>query len=234
MTCWTAYLEHSASVSNCLVEGPEMNLTGKRALITGGAKGIGAAIAIDLAQQGCDIAINGRHDDASAAEVREQIESTGRKCVSILADMTKPEEINHLVDEATSNLGGLDILVHSAGGPASNKPFALAGTVYKNATDDTGAKDITVQFVDARGQGFAEALAHPGLDHPGAMDRRERLGGRHAARQQQPVRHQGHRLCQRKIDRALSPPRESFALRDHGDHRTDRRERRLSDRPPWH
>jgi len=45
------------------------------------------------------------------------------------------------------------VLCHSAGGPASNKPFALAGTIYKNATDDTGAKDITVQFVDARGQG---------------------------------------------------------------------------------
>ncbi|HEX5471850.1 MAG TPA: SDR family oxidoreductase, partial [Lacipirellulaceae bacterium] len=95
-----------------------MNLTGKRALITGGTKGIGAAIAIDLARQGCDVAINGRYDDESAAAVRRAIEASGRKCVSIIADMVRPDEVDRLVREAELGLGGLDILVHSAGGPA--------------------------------------------------------------------------------------------------------------------
>ena len=74
-----------------------MILKGKRALVTGGTKGIGAAIAIDLARQGCDVAVNGRHDDASAAAVRQAIEATGRKCISIIADVAKPDEVDRLV-----------------------------------------------------------------------------------------------------------------------------------------
>jgi NAD(P)-dependent dehydrogenase (short-subunit alcohol dehydrogenase family) len=95
-----------------------MILTGKRALITGGTKGIGAAIAIDLARQGCDVAVNGRYDDTSAAAVRQEISATGRKCVSIIADVAKPEEVDRVVSEAEAGLGGLDILIHSAGGPS--------------------------------------------------------------------------------------------------------------------
>src|SRR5215211_5800790 len=95
-----------------------MILTGKHALITGGTKGIGAAIAIDLARQGCDVAINGRHHDALMVEVRHAIEAAGRKCVSIIANVANPEDVNRLVSEAEEGLGGLDILVHSAGGPS--------------------------------------------------------------------------------------------------------------------
>jgi 3-oxoacyl-[acyl-carrier protein] reductase len=95
-----------------------MILTGKRALITGGTKGIGAAIAIDLARQGCDVAVNGRHDDAAAADVRQAIAATGRKCIFVIADVTKPDDIDRLVAEAEAGHGGLDILVHSAGGPS--------------------------------------------------------------------------------------------------------------------
>src|ERR1700704_1740335 len=95
-----------------------MILTGKRALVTGGTKGIGAAIAIDLAQQGCDVAINGRHDDASMASVRREVEAAGRKCVSVIADVSKQEDVDRLVGTAETGLGGLDILVHSAGGPS--------------------------------------------------------------------------------------------------------------------
>ena len=66
-----------------------MHLHGKRALITGGTKGIGAAIAIDLAQQGCDVAINGRHNDRDAADVKRAIEAAGRKCAIIVADVSR-------------------------------------------------------------------------------------------------------------------------------------------------
>jgi 3-oxoacyl-[acyl-carrier protein] reductase len=93
-----------------------MNLTNKRALITGGTKGIGAAIAIDLAQQGCEVAINGRHDDESAAEVRRAVEAAGRKCYLVLGDVAQPAGVERMVLEATSKLGGLDVVVHSAGG----------------------------------------------------------------------------------------------------------------------
>jgi NAD(P)-dependent dehydrogenase (short-subunit alcohol dehydrogenase family) len=95
-----------------------MELLGKRAFVTGGTKGIGAAIAIDLARQGCDVAINGRYDDAAAAEVREAIAATGRKCAVVVADVARPEEADRSFREAVAALGGIDILVHSAGGPS--------------------------------------------------------------------------------------------------------------------
>jgi NAD(P)-dependent dehydrogenase (short-subunit alcohol dehydrogenase family) len=95
-----------------------MNLTGKRALITGGTKGIGAAIAIDLARQGCDVVINGRNDDESAAAVKHAVATAGRKCVLVVADVARPDEVERIVRDAEAGLGGLDILVHAAGGPA--------------------------------------------------------------------------------------------------------------------
>lgn len=95
-----------------------MDLINKRAFITGGTKGIGAAIAVDLAQQGCDVAINGRFDDESAAEVRQALTAAGRKCATIIADVARPADAERSVHEAAAALGGLDILVHSAGGPS--------------------------------------------------------------------------------------------------------------------
>jgi 3-oxoacyl-[acyl-carrier protein] reductase len=74
-----------------------MQLTNKRALITGGTKGIGAAVAIDLAQHGCDIAINGRYNDSSAEEVRDKIISLDRKCHIIVADVARPDEVQQIV-----------------------------------------------------------------------------------------------------------------------------------------
>jgi NAD(P)-dependent dehydrogenase (short-subunit alcohol dehydrogenase family) len=112
-----------------------MILTGKRALVTGGSKGIGAAIAIDLARQGCDVAINGRHDDASMASVRREVEAAGRKCVSVIADVSKPEDVNRLVGTAETGLGGLDILVHSAGGPSLGRIDDCSPEQWKETFD---------------------------------------------------------------------------------------------------
>ena len=83
-----------------------MILTDKRALITGGTKGIGAAVAIDLARQGCDVAINGRYDDAESAATRQAIESAGRRCAVVVADVAKPAEAERAVREAAERLGG--------------------------------------------------------------------------------------------------------------------------------
>lgn len=95
-----------------------MDLTNKRAFITGGTKGIGAAIAVDLARQGCDVAINGRNDDEDAAETKRHIAAAGRKCVAIVADVARQEDAERSVRDAAADLGGLDILVHCAGGPS--------------------------------------------------------------------------------------------------------------------
>lgn len=95
-----------------------MNLQGKRALITGGTKGIGAAVAIDLAGCGADVAINARSRDDSTDEVIQAVEALGRRCVFQQADVSKQSEAERCVAEAAEALGGLDIMVHSAGGPS--------------------------------------------------------------------------------------------------------------------
>lgn len=95
-----------------------MKLQSKRALITGGTKGIGAAVALDLAKRGAHVAINGRHHDESMDAVQSAIEALDRKCVAITADMSKPEDVERCVSEAVTALGGIDILVHAAGGPS--------------------------------------------------------------------------------------------------------------------
>jgi len=98
-----------------------MKLTGKRALITGGTKGIGAAIALDLARGGADIAINGRQADGSVDALVAEIEALDRRCSFISGSLASQDGVEQCVDQAARTLGGLDILVHSAGGPAPGR-----------------------------------------------------------------------------------------------------------------
>ena len=89
-------------------------LAGKRALVTGGSRGIGAAIATALAEKGADVAITyDRSADRAEAAVKA-IVATGRKAVAIQADSADPAAIQRSVDEAVAALGGLDILVNNA------------------------------------------------------------------------------------------------------------------------
>jgi NAD(P)-dependent dehydrogenase (short-subunit alcohol dehydrogenase family) len=95
-----------------------MQLNQKVCLITGGTKGIGAATAIALAEAGGDVAIVARRiDDDEARQTTKRIESLGRRCALIAADMAKPADITRCVQETVARLGPVDVLVHSAGGP---------------------------------------------------------------------------------------------------------------------
>lgn len=91
-----------------------IDLKGKRALVTGGSRGIGAAIALALAENGADVAFTYQSSAKRADEVAKSIEQTGRRAVAIQADSADPKAIARSVNEAVSALGGLDILVNSA------------------------------------------------------------------------------------------------------------------------
>ncbi|MGJ7037009.1 NAD(P)-dependent dehydrogenase (short-subunit alcohol dehydrogenase family) [Shinella sp. BE166] len=89
-------------------------LSGKRALVTGGSRGIGAAIALALAEKGADVAITYERAADRAAEVVREIEEKGRKGLAIQADSADPVAVKRSVREAAEALGGLDILVNNA------------------------------------------------------------------------------------------------------------------------
>ncbi|TQI73138.1 NAD(P)-dependent dehydrogenase (short-subunit alcohol dehydrogenase family) [Bosea sp. AK1] len=90
-------------------------LAGKRALVTGGSRGIGAAIARRLATEGADVALTYERSADKAAAVVKEIEALGRKGFAIAADSADPAAVTSAVDAAAKALGGLDILVNNAG-----------------------------------------------------------------------------------------------------------------------
>jgi NAD(P)-dependent dehydrogenase (short-subunit alcohol dehydrogenase family) len=92
-----------------------MTLAGKRALVTGASRGIGAAIAKALAAEGADVAITYEKSAESAAEVVSAIKAKGRRGVAIQADSADAAAVQASVDKAAAELGGLDILVNNAG-----------------------------------------------------------------------------------------------------------------------
>jgi NAD(P)-dependent dehydrogenase (short-subunit alcohol dehydrogenase family) len=104
-------------------------LTGSNALITGSSRGIGRAIATQLARDGADIVVNYRDDEAAARDTADSIEALGRRAVYIRADVTIAAEADGLIAAATASLGQIDILVNNVG------TFAL-GSISATSLDD--------------------------------------------------------------------------------------------------
>jgi len=91
------------------------SLKGKTALITGSTSGIGLAIAKGMASAGANIVMNGFGDTETIESERKNIESLGVKAIHSGADMTKPDEITSMINEAEEEFGAIDILVNNAG-----------------------------------------------------------------------------------------------------------------------
>lgn len=91
-----------------------MRLKGKKALVTGSSRGIGRAIAIGLAREGCDVAVNYCKSRDAAESTAAEIEKLGHAAVVVRADVSKVDEIKRLVHEAETALKQIDILVNNA------------------------------------------------------------------------------------------------------------------------
>jgi 3-oxoacyl-[acyl-carrier protein] reductase len=95
----------------------DLGLTGRRAIVTGGSKGIGLAVATELAAEGAAVALCSRSDDelrAAAQSIRDTVPEA--KVWHLVADMTDPARVEEFVTGAAEALGGIDILVNNAGG----------------------------------------------------------------------------------------------------------------------
>ena len=93
----------------------DLELEGKTAIVTGGSRGIGKAIARELALSGCDVVICARNAEALSLTARELSEEMGRKVVGIPADTGSTEDVERMVKAAAQDLGHIDILVNNAG-----------------------------------------------------------------------------------------------------------------------
>src|SRR3954467_11303213 len=134
------------------------DLAGKRALVTGGSRGIGAAIALALAEKGADVAITFERSADRAADVVRAIEAMGRNAFAIQADSADPASIKRSVGEAAGALGGLDILVNNAG-------IALYGSIADFKLEDIDA----LLAVNVRAPVLAAQASIPHLDAGGRI-----------------------------------------------------------------
>jgi 3-oxoacyl-[acyl-carrier protein] reductase len=92
-----------------------IDLTGKSALVTGGSRGIGKAIALRLARQGADVAFSYKGNAAAAEATAGEIQALGRQAMAIQADVSDPAAADGVVKRALDELGKVDILVNNAG-----------------------------------------------------------------------------------------------------------------------
>jgi 3-oxoacyl-[acyl-carrier protein] reductase len=91
------------------------SLSGKIAIVTGGSRGIGAAIATRLAADGAAVAVNYATHDAEANNVVQKIVQAGGKAIAVRADVSKTEDVRRLFNEVAERFGGLDMLINNAG-----------------------------------------------------------------------------------------------------------------------
>jgi len=90
-------------------------LDGKTALVTGGSRGIGRAIVLELARQGARVALNYQSSDAKAQEVADEVNKAGGACVLAKANIAVPQEARAMIKRVADQFGHLDVLVNNAG-----------------------------------------------------------------------------------------------------------------------
>jgi len=112
-----------------------LNLNGKRALVTAASRGLGFATALGLAREGAAVLICSR-DEARINEAAQKIRAeTGARVEAVVADVSSADEAARLVGHAVTTLGGLDIVVHNAGGPPAGDFLAMTDAQWQKAFD---------------------------------------------------------------------------------------------------
>lgn len=122
----------------------ELGLQGKHAIVTGGSRGIGKAIARELAHEGVDLAIVARSIEQLTAAARELESETGRRVIPLAADITSKEQVDSMVAQAAERLGGVHILVNSG-----SLPGVEASGPIETVIDEVLQYDFNVKYMGA-------------------------------------------------------------------------------------
>lgn len=113
----------------------DLELRGKKALVTGASRGLGYAVALGLAQEGADLAINSRSQEKITAAAETIAQESNRRVVGLAGDIGDAAYPELLVKQAVEALGGLDLLVTNAGGPPPGKFVDFDDAAWQQAID---------------------------------------------------------------------------------------------------
>lgn len=141
-------------------------LAGKIALVTGASRGVGRAIALRLAEEGADVIVNYLRKGSAAREVAAAIAGLGRRALVVKANVSEPDDIQRLVDEAQA-FGGLDIVISNAASGVMEPALAITKkhwqhTLNTNALAFLVLVQKTTPLLAARGGGAIVALSSSG------------------------------------------------------------------------
>jgi NAD(P)-dependent dehydrogenase (short-subunit alcohol dehydrogenase family) len=148
----------------------DLLLKGKRAIVTGGSRGIGLAVADALAQEGVDVALVARSSD-QLQQAAERLAIHGHRVLAVTADTTDDEQVRDMVAAVVDELGGVDILVNCAATPASSG----ATPTLETLTDEAVHSELDTKFVGylrtaravaphLKGQGWGRIINISGLN----------------------------------------------------------------------
>jgi NAD(P)-dependent dehydrogenase (short-subunit alcohol dehydrogenase family) len=125
----------------------DLQMAGKKAIVTGASEGIGKAITWAFAREGVDVAICARRKEPLEKTAAEIARATNRQIVPITADLTKPADAENLVKKAHAALGRIDILVNNAG--------SSPGGVLEHLTEEDWAQSLQLKFM-----GYVRCMKH--------------------------------------------------------------------------
>jgi NAD(P)-dependent dehydrogenase (short-subunit alcohol dehydrogenase family) len=125
----------------------DLQMNGKKAIVTGASEGIGKAITLALAREGVDVAICARRKEPLEAAAAEISRATNRQIVPIIADLTKPADAENFIKQAHAALGRIDILVNNAG--------SAPGGVIAHLSEEDWASALQLKFM-----GYVRCMKH--------------------------------------------------------------------------
>jgi NAD(P)-dependent dehydrogenase (short-subunit alcohol dehydrogenase family) len=152
----------------------DISLAGRVALVTGGSRGIGRAIALSLAEAGADIAVNYRRDEGAARETVAAVEGLGRRAIAYSAAVENWDEDVAMVAQVVEDFGGIDILVNNAGIASRGKtvadtdPQEMERVVRVHAFGPHYLSKLIVPHMRERGRGDIIMISSVATLHHGA------------------------------------------------------------------